>query len=214
MREQVKWNNVTVSRTPNHWTQDYCFQSKKYDPQKMAGAFCESKQRAYILSLSIFELHRTPECESNALWLQFWSPYTTSLCEMQARAPHLLLRQQGIGRCCVTCDLLPQLVVETLFPSFSFLVNECLKCLNRENGQNVSTKHACSYLNLLDEHLVQSLKGQNTHLWWASVYCLICPHVIPKLSFVRAAVGKSTVTTQRKLNWSSVRPVPIVFCVI
>lgn len=33
----------------------------------MAGAFCESKQRAYILSLSIFELHATPECEINAL---------------------------------------------------------------------------------------------------------------------------------------------------
>ncbi len=132
LRGQVNRNEVTVSWTANHWTQDYCFQSQN-DPQEMAGAFCESKQRAYILFLFISELDVTAQRESNVL----------SVASVLIAIYHKSLWNAGDGSTPVTEANVNREVLRGLrsvpaaggsnivwVPSFSFLVNRCLKCLS------------------------------------------------------------------------------------
>lgn len=98
----------------------------------MAGAFCESKQRAYILSLSISKLDMMAQHKSNVLSV---APVLIAM--------HKSLWNAGDGFTPVTEANGNREVLYDLqsvpaaggsnivwVPSFSFLVNKCLKCFN------------------------------------------------------------------------------------
>ncbi len=132
LRGEVNRNEVTVSWTAKHWTQDYCFQSQN-DPQERAGAFCESKQRAYILSLSISELEMTAQRESNVLsvapvliaiyYKSLWNAGDGSTPVTEAKSKREVLRDLRSVPAAGGSKMV-------WVPSFSFLVNRCLKCLS------------------------------------------------------------------------------------